>query len=553
MIALVPRAAVALAWAGEPVWDGHYYDFGARRIAAGLGYSDDRAVGGRARVASVVPLPGRLQRLPRRSSTASSARVTPSPPWPTRSTGAALAVVTWALARHALSTGRARAAGLLVALHPGLILYAALVMTEPLAALLTLAAFWLAVRDAAADARARCSARSSWAWRALVRPQALLCAPFLARPRRRALATARGRRRGRAARSRSCPCCPWTARNCRVMDGCALVSTNAGWNLAIGAFPRATGRFETLHASDGCRDVTGQVEQDRCWLHYGLGEIAARPWRWLALVPAKLGFTFDHESFAVEYLHEARPEAWPQADARAGARGHDAGAPAPPRRGGARRRRVPAHAQRAHVRDARDARGVAVQARAPRGRRRPRLARAVERLAVLLAARPLCGHGPVVALARAARESARDPARSRLARDDRDHARRIFRRGPISHRRHAGARAACRRGVASRAARAPVMTAPLAHRASVSRRASLASNAQRLPRRTQRPKREELCYGPPRKDVAMHRSLAIISSLAAVVSAVGAMGCSLVNDGAAPDGDAARAATPRRLSRSRPT
>ena len=97
------------------------------------------------------------------------------------------------------------------------------------------------------------------------------------------------------------------------MDGCALVSTNAGWNLAIGAFPRATGRFETLRSSDGCRDVTGQVQQDRCWLHYGLGEIAARPWRWLALVPAKLGFTFDHESFAVEYLHEARPDAWPQA------------------------------------------------------------------------------------------------------------------------------------------------------------------------------------------------------------------------------------------------
>ena len=50
------------------------------------------------------------------------------------------------------------------------------------------------------------------------------------------------------------------------MDGCALVSTNAGWNLAIGAFPRATGRFETLRSSDGCREVTGQVQQDRCWL-----------------------------------------------------------------------------------------------------------------------------------------------------------------------------------------------------------------------------------------------------------------------------------------------
>ena len=29
-LALAPRLYVALAWAGEPVWDGHYYDFGAR-------------------------------------------------------------------------------------------------------------------------------------------------------------------------------------------------------------------------------------------------------------------------------------------------------------------------------------------------------------------------------------------------------------------------------------------------------------------------------------------------------------------------------------------
>jgi len=100
------------------------------------------------------------------------------------------------------------------------------------------------------------------------------------------------------------------------MDGCALVSTNAGWNLAIGAFPRATGRFETLRSSDGCREVTGQVQQDRCWLGYGLHEIAAHPGHWLRLVPAKLGYTFDHESFEVEYLHEARPEAWPESKRR---------------------------------------------------------------------------------------------------------------------------------------------------------------------------------------------------------------------------------------------
>jgi hypothetical protein len=105
---------------------------------------------------------------------------------------------------------------------------------------------------------------------------------------------------------------PWTLRNCRVMDGCALVSTNGGWNLAIGAFPRATGRFETLRASDGCPVVTGQVQQDRCWMSEGLRWIGEDPARWLALAPKKLGFTFDHESFPIGYLAEASPRVWPE-------------------------------------------------------------------------------------------------------------------------------------------------------------------------------------------------------------------------------------------------
>jgi hypothetical protein len=108
------------------------------------------------------------------------------------------------------------------------------------------------------------------------------------------------------------PVLPWTVRNCRVMDGCALISTNGGWNLAIGSFPRATGRFETLKSSDGCRDVTGQVQQDRCWFAYGVAQIREHTSHWIGLIPAKLGYTFDHESFAVEYLHEARPSSWPE-------------------------------------------------------------------------------------------------------------------------------------------------------------------------------------------------------------------------------------------------
>ena len=125
--------------------------------------------------------------------------------------GAAVAVVTWALARHALSSARARVAGLIVALHPGLILYAALVMTEPLAALLTLSAFWLAVRDARAF-RGIVVGSLVLGVAALIRPQALLCAPFMA-----VLGGHRTPARLRAALA-AClfalvPVLPWTARN----------------------------------------------------------------------------------------------------------------------------------------------------------------------------------------------------------------------------------------------------------------------------------------------------------------------------------------------------
>ena len=306
VLALAPRLYVAVFWTGEPVWDGHYYDFGARRIAEGAGYSDDLNLGGQLLwhpwchypVGYSAFLAGFYRLFGSGHAVAAVANAL---------VGAALAVVSWALARHALSSFRARAAGVIVALHPGLILYSALLMSEPLAALLTLLAFWAAV--ASPPRRGVVLGALLLGVAALVRPQALLCAPFLA------LVLPRGRvRLGGAAVACALalvPVLPWTARNCRVMDGCALVSTNAGWNLAIGAFPRATGRFETLRSSDGCSDVTGQVQQDRCWMTYGLAQIRARPGHWLALIPAKLGFTFDHESFAVEYLHEARPEAWP--------------------------------------------------------------------------------------------------------------------------------------------------------------------------------------------------------------------------------------------------
>ncbi len=317
LVAFVLRFLAARLLAGEPVWDGHYYDFGARRIASGFGYADEVTrdgvpvwhpwchypVGYSGFLAVFYKLFGSSHGVAQFANAL---------------VGALLAVVTWLLGKEALSPTRAKVAGALVALHPGLVLYGALLMAEPLSALLVLGAFWVALRVAKSERAGVLGGIAAGALvlglAVLVRPQALLCAPFLA-------LVARGRgvkpglKQSALALGIACavtlvPVLPWTARNCRVMDGCALVSTNAGWNLAIGAFPRATGRFETLRSEDGCRDVTGQVQQDRCWLAYGIANIRQAPGRWLALVPAKLAFTFDHESFAVEYLHEARPAAW---------------------------------------------------------------------------------------------------------------------------------------------------------------------------------------------------------------------------------------------------
>lgn len=317
VLALLPRLYVAIAWAREPVWDGHYYDFGARRIAEGFGYSDDVIVGGKTIwhpwchypvgysgfLALFYKIFGAGQKVA---------------PVVNAVTGATLAVLVHRLARYATTKTRARIAGLFSALDPGLVIYAALVMTEPLAALGLVAAGWLAARNAKEKPlRGALLAGLVLGLSTLVRPQSLLCAPALGLltlgrgplgdRMKRGLATA-----AIASLTAVLVVLPWTARNCRVMDGCAFVSTNAGWNLAIGASPRATGRFETLRATDGCPVVTGQVQQDRCWGDEGLRWIRKDPLRWLSLVPKKLSHTFDHESFPIGYLGEANPAAWPE-------------------------------------------------------------------------------------------------------------------------------------------------------------------------------------------------------------------------------------------------
>lgn len=315
LLALLPRLYVALAWPREPVWDGHYYDFGARRIAEGLGYSDDSVIGG-------VTVWHPWCHYPVGYSGFLGFFYWLFGPGPHVGTvvnavvGALTAVLVYRLARFVTTETRARIAGALTAANPGLIAYTALLMTEPLAGFGILLAAWLFVRDRERPLRAGAIAGVVLGLTTLVRPPSILLAPalffFTAKGSGEGLRAHLRRLAGPAAATAFAllAVLPWTLRNCRVMDGCAFVSTNAGWNLMIGAFPRATGRFETVRATDGCPVVTGQVQQDRCWGDAGLAHIRAEPARWLSLAPKKLGHTFDHESFPTGYLGEADPEAW---------------------------------------------------------------------------------------------------------------------------------------------------------------------------------------------------------------------------------------------------
>ena len=314
LVALLPRLFVALAWSREPVWDGHYYHFGAERIAQGLGYSEDvlirdtpvwkpwahYPVGYSAFLALLYVVFG------------SGLLVAPLAQ---AVLGTALVVIVHRLGLRYLSLNRARIAAGLAALHPGLIVYTAVLMNEQLTALLLLLAFLLALRWQE-NPWGSVLGGFSLGLAVLVRPASLLAAPLLAwsaAPNLKKMLPRAVVASGMA----FLVALPWTLRICSKMDGCAFVSTNGGWNLAIGALT-TTGRFTTLRAADGCPVVTGQVQQDRCWADVGKRVIAADPLAWLGKIPDKLGQTYNHESFAIEYLHEADPRIWPDERRTAG-------------------------------------------------------------------------------------------------------------------------------------------------------------------------------------------------------------------------------------------
>jgi hypothetical protein len=316
-VALGARLSVA-AWAAPrfaPIDDAAFYLRIAERIASGLGYtwlwpdgssttSAFYPVGYPAMVAAVYTLTG-----PR--------------PFVAMAVNAVLgtlgAVAAHCLALHAAravpapSSGAERvaiAAGLLVALHPALVFYTAVPMTDGVvAALVTSAA------AVAAWARGRARPFLSGAAlgavigvAALVRPQSMLLAPLFgllaagdARPWLKRAATLAVS----ATLAALLTCAPWTARNCLRMKRCALVSYNSGWNLLV-----STGEFRE---PDACRDVFDEAEKDACFGREARAMILEHPGAWLALAPGKLGGTFDYGGAAPWYLHASNPEAFPLA------------------------------------------------------------------------------------------------------------------------------------------------------------------------------------------------------------------------------------------------
>jgi 4-amino-4-deoxy-L-arabinose transferase-like glycosyltransferase len=306
VVALLPRLYVAIAWSREPVWDGHYYHLGAERLAAGLGYSEEVLAAGQLAWKPWVHYPVGYSLLLSLAYLVFGAGLLVAPVL-NALVGAALAAVSHRVAWHFTTETRAKVAAALVALHPGLIAYSALVMTELVSALLLLSVA-LVVLARPKSTPSFVVAGLLLGIATLVRPVSILTLPLL-------LMVGKGPFSRTLLRTLAAlAAClvlvlPWTYRNCQKLDGCAFVSTNGGWNLAIGALT-PTGRFHTLTAADGCAVVSGQVQQDRCWLEVAKKVIAKDPVRWLGLVPKKLEQTYNHESYQVEYLHEAAPSVW---------------------------------------------------------------------------------------------------------------------------------------------------------------------------------------------------------------------------------------------------
>ena len=316
-LALLVRAAVVF-WAARrfpPADDGSFYHVVAQRIACGFGYTwlwPDGAVTYAAHYP--VGYPALL---------GAAYAVFGASPSVAMIVNAVLGVLAvFAGQRSVLRVGtrrQAAIAGLLLALHPGLVFYTPALMTEGVTAELLVVALWLALRVGSGR---------GWFWRLaalglclgaliLIRPQLVVLAPvfgfFSCAPGAMAALGTRALRALSVAAVALAFVLPWTLRNCARMDRCVFVSANGGWNLLIGSASEANGSWIPIEGPTvpaECRHVFGEAEKDRCFGAAGLLNIRRGLGGFLALVPRKLSATFDYFGAPGHYLHASNGRAF---------------------------------------------------------------------------------------------------------------------------------------------------------------------------------------------------------------------------------------------------
>ncbi len=319
-VALAVRAVVVL-WAASrfpPTADGTFYHRIAERMATGHGYTwlwpdgvityaGHYPVGYPALVAAGYALLGPNPGV----AMAMNAFI-----------GSLAAVAVFRLSLRASTPRLALLAGLVVALHPGLVAYTPALMSEGVAASFVTCAAWITAR--VRDVSEADSMRPMWKWlvllgfvvglATLVRPQNIVFAPLFALVGVSRWVSKSSWKRvvlsvGAATISVFVLLAPWTARNCTRMGRCALVSYNGGWNLLIGADTESTGAWSPIKVPFDCREVWDEAAKDECFGRAARRYVAQNPTAWLELVPRKLAATFDYCGAAGWYLHESNASA----------------------------------------------------------------------------------------------------------------------------------------------------------------------------------------------------------------------------------------------------
>jgi hypothetical protein len=169
-----------------------------------------------------------------------------------------------------------------MALHPNSIAYVSLVSAEPLSTLVLLAAVERHVAALQGHPRARAWAGLLYGWAVLCKPHVLLVPIVLslisssARRWQTLLALGLG----------LIVVLPWSLRNSLVFGRPVFVSTNGGYNLLVGANPRADGRW--MEVRTDAESGSNEADYDRVFAQKALAFIASNPLHYLSLAPYKV-------------------------------------------------------------------------------------------------------------------------------------------------------------------------------------------------------------------------------------------------------------------------